>query len=146
MVALLAIVACGSDDPEEPAKSGVDTQVVGTWTYVENDEDESVSQTLVLKANGTFTLEGVLVLKDAEDIAEEGFTKQEAKAEGNYTTVNNKLTMVPTKGSVRYDGKQWQDASDIMEEDAWTYAVSGNKLTVIDGDGDEMVYTKIQHE
>lgn len=142
MMALLAIVACGSDDPDEPVKGGIDNQVVGTWTFAESDAEEDISQTLTLKADGTFTLDGVVVLKDAEEIAEEGYTKQEAKIEGTYTTINKTLTLIPTKASVRNDGKKWEDVTNYIESNIWKYSVSGNKLTVTDSDDDETIFTK----
>lgn len=141
-MALLAIVACGSDDPDEPSKSGIDTRVVGTWSNVENDDDETTTETLSLMSDGTFIDNIVIVLRDADDIEMSGYRKAELKLSGVFTTKDGVMTMVVSNCIVRYDEGSWTEQEYQDGAIAQKYKVAGNKLTFTDEDGDQSVYIK----
>lgn len=144
MMTLLAMVACGSDDPEDAPAGAVDEKVVGTWTLTEEDIDETDVDVVTLNANGTFVELATTVLKDPQEIAEEGYTKFESRVEGNFTTANGVLTVKPAKAAYRADEKKWTEVpvGELVENTVMKYSVSGNKLTLVDEDGDVSVYTK----
>lgn len=117
--AILLFAACSDSKEETPAaQSG---SIVGTWIYAEHEANYSLEITLIFMADGTYTENGV------ENFS---YDTESWSGSGRYTynETAQLLTMIDSEEN----------------EPIYTKAVvSGNTLTILDGDGDAMVYTRV---
>lgn len=118
--AVLLFAACSDSKEETPAAQSGST-IVGTWRYTEYEAGYSLEITMTFNADGTYTENGV------ENFS---YDTESWSGSGRYTynETAQLLTMIDSEEN----------------EPIYTKAVvSGNTLTILDGDSDAIVYTRV---
>lgn len=105
----IGFVSCSKDDPKEDSSQPT---IIGTWTWIENDESYTFSEMYTFNPDGTFKL----VWQELTFSGEESGTWL-------YDTNDHKLTLNTIIGEKR---------------GPYTYTVilQGNQMTLIEADGD----------
>lgn len=135
---LLMAVSCGSDN-DEPI---VVNDIVGTWGYSFDDEDSEGRLVMMFMTDGTFVLQTQTTWKAPDEIAFSGYTKEVIIANGTYRVAENLLVMHTLQQKERYDDDDWS-VKEIDDDDVvYTYTVRGNRLTIVESDGERMVLEK----
>lgn len=143
LMALLAIVACSSDDDKETTpKQG--KELIGAWRAELESDILNYSATMTIHADGTFNVVAHIKMTDASAIEDLGYTDLDMKSEGRYLFVDELLTMRTLKQSVSVDGGEWISQDQVNDVATYKYAVVGDKLYMVDGDDGTSEYTKQQ--
>lgn len=141
LMALLAIVACGSDDEKEVTpKQG--EELIGDWKAEIESDILKFNTTMTINADGTFNVVAHIKVTDADAIEDLGYTDLDMKSEGRYLFVDELLTMRTLKQSVSVDDGEWISQDQVNDVATYKYAVVGDKLYMVDGDDGTSEYTK----
>ncbi len=112
-VALTAMIACNNDDDDDDRYVN---PIVGTWGMSETEDGFTITVSVTFLENNKGTIVTTISFEGETETDTSSFT---------WRTSGDQLTMV-------IDG----------ETDVLTYSISGNKLTVTDDEGFELVFTR----
>lgn len=113
------IVACSSDDDDDKKGNGGANDIVGNWFYYDKYEPEFYS----FKRNGNFVFE-ICALSNRYD------SESWAEEPGTYKADDGELVL------------RFSDSEKAYYE----YKVKGDVLTLIDEDGDKILYERTECE
>ena len=114
MVAIMSggFVSCGDDDKEDAIENTQSSSIIGTWTWIERDGSYTFSMRITFNSDGTY-----------RSIIQENSSNDEEYGKWTYDTNDYRLTLTTISGE---------------KPEAVTFTVKwhGNKMTLIDPDGD----------
>lgn len=116
LMSMISVVSCNEDDLVDLLNNEDSKALIGTWEYLESDDE--YEEVITLTFNNNFS--GLLEVKYTED----GYSESDTQ-EFTWGTDGKNLTL---------------DLPEGLE--SLSYSISGNKLRITDEDGDLLIFTK----